>query len=139
MTITAVWPISSATDANAGDGVTIAEPAGIDDLIARLAEPNAGAATIWHEARELADTATGMLDHDVAAAVSNGFGYLSHIDVDHDYAVLDGDPDSPQLSTDDVEFPAGSGVGLPVLAAALREFLETGRRPSSLEWRDVEP
>ncbi|GAB3285440.1 Imm1 family immunity protein [Parasphingorhabdus pacifica] len=138
MTITAVWPISSTTDANAGDGVTITEPAGIDDLIDRLAEQNAGAATIWHESRELADAEAGMLDHDVAAAVAGGYGYLSHIDVEHDFAVLAGDPESPELITDDVEFPAGSGVRLPVLATALREFLETGRRPSSVEWRHVE-
>lgn len=138
MTITAVWSISSTADANAGDGLTITEPSEIDDLIARLAEPNAGAATIWHEGRELADSSTGMLDHDVAAAVANGFGYLSYIDADHDFAVLDGDPGSPALNTEDAEFPAGSGVALPMLAAALRDFLETGQRPDRVDWRLVE-
>lgn len=138
MTITAVWPITSAADANAGDGMTITEPAEIEELIRRLAEPNAGAATIWHESRELADTATGMLDHDVVVAVAHDFGYLSHIDADHDFAVLCGDPQSPALQTDDVDFPAGSGVALPVLSAALRDFLETGQRPSSVDWSPAE-
>ena len=92
MTITAVWSISSPADANAGDGLTITEPAGVDELIRRLAEPGAGPASVWHEGRELADESTGMLDHDVVAAISGGYGYLSHFDAEHDFAVLAGDP-----------------------------------------------
>ncbi|MCA1190401.1 MULTISPECIES: Imm1 family immunity protein [Saccharopolyspora] len=138
MTITAVWSIASTADANAGDGLSVTEPGEVDDLVRRLAEPNAGPATIWHEGREPADSATGMLDHDVIAAVSGGYGYLSHIDTDHDYAVLDGDPESPALISEDAEFPAGSGVDPAVLAAALRDFLETGRRPKAVEWRTLD-
>ncbi|MEU6129990.1 Imm1 family immunity protein [Saccharopolyspora sp. NPDC047091] len=138
MTITAVWSIASTADANAGDGLSVTEPGEVDDLVRRLSEPNAGPATIWHEGREPADSATGMLDHDVIAAVSGGYGYLSHIDTDHDYAVLDGDPESPALISEDAEFPAGSGVDPAVLAAALRDFLATGRRPKAVEWRTLD-
>ncbi|MFR9731550.1 Imm1 family immunity protein [Saccharopolyspora sp. MS10] len=138
MTITAVWSIASTADANAGDGLTLTEPGEVDELVRRLAEPGAGPATIWHEGRELADSATQMLDHDVIAAVSGGYGYLSHFDADHDFAVLAGDPESPALSSEDVEFPAGSGVAPEVLAAALRDFLDTGRRPRAVEWRSVD-
>ncbi len=139
MTITAVWAISSPANTHAGDGLTVSEPSGVDELVDRLAEPNAGLAALWHEQREAADPDTGMLDHDVVTAVSAGFGYLAYIDTDHDYAVLDGDPDSPPLHVDDVHFPAGSGVGVDVLTEALREFLSTARRPIAVEWREVDP
>lgn len=138
MTITAVWPISSSEDPNAGDGLTVTEPDEIDALITRLSEPNAGAATVWHEGREPADPDTGMLDHDMAATVQDGYGYLSYIDSDHDFAVLDGEAGSPGFAGDDIEFPAGSGVSTEVLAGALREFLRTGRRPASVGWQPVE-
>lgn len=138
MTITAVWPISSGADPNSGDGMTITEPSGIDDLIARLAEANAGPATVWHEGRELADDATGMLDHDVVIHIAGGYGYASFLDPEHDYAVLDGEPESPAVHLDDAEFPAGSGVGVPVLAAMLRELLETGQRPASVGWQPAD-
>ncbi|CAM00537.1 immunity protein Imm1 of predicted polymorphic toxin system [Saccharopolyspora erythraea NRRL 2338] len=138
MTITAVWTIDSAEDANAGDGLTIDEPDQVDELIRRLAEPAAGPATIWHEGRKLADTGSGMLDHDVVAAVRGGYGYLGYIDADHDYAVLAGDPASPEVHAEDADFPAGSGVAPEQLAAALREFLATGLRPENVTWREVE-
>jgi hypothetical protein len=138
MTITAVWPISSPSDPNAGDGLSITEPAEVEELIARLSEKGAGAATLWHEGRELADTATGMLDHDVVVAVNGGFGYMSYLDGDHDFAVVEGDPSSPPMNSEDADFPQGSGVEPAVLAAALREFLSTGQRPTSVSWQLVD-
>ncbi len=138
MTITAVWPISSPGDVNAGDGLTVTDPVELDGLVGRLSEPNAGAASIWHEGREPADPDTGMLDHDVLAAVDGGFGYLSYIDTEHDLAVLDGSVDSPALPVEDLEFPAGSGVPMGAFTAALREFLATGRRPECVVWRPVD-
>ncbi|MGJ7907281.1 Imm1 family immunity protein [Actinopolyspora sp. H202] len=137
MTITAVWPIDSPEDANSGDGVTLTEPDEIDGLLTRLAEPNAGVATVWHESRELADDDEGMPDHDVCVAVRDGYGYLSYIDVEHDLAVPEGEPAAPALHGGDVEFPEGSGVPLDTLAEALREFLRTAQRPESVSWRTV--
>ncbi|SDK89563.1 Immunity protein Imm1 [Actinopolyspora mzabensis] len=138
MTITAVWPIESPEDANSGDGVTLTDPEEVDGLLARLAEPNAGVATVWHEARELADEDEGMPDHDVCVAVRDGYGYLSYIDTAHDLAVPEGDPAAPGLHGGDIEFPEGSGTSLDTLAEALREFLRTARRPESVSWRTVE-
>ncbi|MDR7302993.1 Imm1 family immunity protein [Haloactinomyces albus] len=138
MTITAVWPISSSEDPNAGDGRTVTEPEEIDDLIRRLSEPNAGPATIWHEGREPAEADTEMLDHDVLAVVHNGYGYLAYIDAGNDFAVLDGDADSPGCEGEDIDFPEGSGVSTGVLAEALREFLRTGQRPTSVHWQPME-
>ncbi len=138
MTITAVWPISSEQDPNAGDSMTITDPGEIETLVSRLSEPTAGAAAVWHEGRELADEDAQMHDHDVMALVSEGYGYLSYIDADHDYAVLDGDPASPAWNGEDVDFPEGSGVSPETLAEALREFLDTGQRPESVEWQPAE-
>lgn len=138
MTITAVWPISSSKDPNAGDGLTITEPDEIDGLIKRLSEPNAGPATIWHEEREPAEADTEMLDHDVLAVVRDGYGYLAYIDADNDFAVLDGDAASPGCAGEDIDFPAGSGVTTEVLAEALREFLRTAQRPTSVHWQPME-
>lgn len=138
MTITAVWPISSNGDADSGDGMTVTEASEVEGLITRLAEPGAGAATVWHEGREPVDVDDDMLDHDVVALISGGYGYLSYIDADHDYAVLDGDAASPAWSGEDVDFPAGSGVAPTVLADALREFLETGSRPEAVRWQSVD-
>ncbi|SDR21222.1 Imm1 family immunity protein [Actinopolyspora saharensis] len=138
MTVTAVWPIDSPDAPNGGDGVTLTDPSEVSGLLSRLAEPGAGVATVWHEHREPADEETGMLDHDVCVAVRDGYGYLSYIDVEHDLAVPRGEPESPALVGEDVEFPAGSGVELGVLAEALSEFLRTGRRPESVDWSTVE-
>ncbi|ASU79625.1 hypothetical protein CDG81_16645 [Actinopolyspora erythraea] len=137
MTITAVWPIESPEESNSGDGVTLTEPDEVDGLLSRLAEPNAGVATVWHESRELADEDEGMPDHDVCVAVRDGYGYMSYIDVEHDLAVPEGDPAAPGLRGGDVEFPEGSGVPVATLAEALREFLRTGQRPESVPWRTV--
>ncbi|RCW42909.1 immunity protein Imm1 of predicted polymorphic toxin system [Halopolyspora algeriensis] len=139
MTITAVWPISSTYDPNAGDGLTVTDPAGIDDLVARLSEPTAGPATIWHEQREPVAEDTEMLDHDVLAVVHDGYAYLSYIDAGNDFAILDGDPASPGFAGEDIDFPPGSGVSTQLLAEALREFLRTGRRPAAVSWQPVEP
>ncbi|WP_019853392.1 Imm1 family immunity protein [Actinopolyspora mortivallis] len=138
MTITAVWPIDSPDDPNDGDGLTLTEPEEVDGLVSRLAEPAAGAATVWHERREPVEEGSEMLDHDVCVLVREGYGYLSYIDVEHDLAVPVGEPESPAVSESDVAFPAGSGLRPEALAEALREFLTTGRRPSSLEWVVVE-
>ena len=35
------------------------------------------------------------------------------------------------------EHPAGSGVPIELLAAALKEFLLTARRPSCVHWQDA--
>lgn len=137
MTITAVWPITSSDDPNAGDGMTLTEPGEVDTLLKRLADPSAGIAEVRHEYREPADEDGEILDHDVCVAVANGFGYLSYIDVDHEFAVLEGQQDSPGLSGEDIEFPAGSGVAPETLAEALREFMRAGTRPASVSWREV--
>lgn len=146
MSFTAVWPIDDEQDADAADQLTVDTPEDVDVLLARLAEPGAGPAVIEHQDRELIVDTEGLLgnpgetripDHDVAAAVHGGFGYLTYADPDHDYSTLKGDPSSPEYRSEYVDYPAGAGVPVEVLAAALKDFLATARRPARVEWQDA--
>ncbi|MEU4741494.1 Imm1 family immunity protein [Actinosynnema sp. NPDC023658] len=144
MSFTAVWPIIDENDADAADEMTVGTPEDVDTLLRRLAEPGAGPAVIEHQARELIVDTEGLLgapgttripDHDVAAAVHQGFGYLTHADPDHDYSTLRGDPASPEYRSEYVDYPAGAGVPVEVLAAALKDFLATAERPAHVTWQ----
>jgi hypothetical protein len=144
MSFTAVWPISDEHDADAADELTVDSPEDVDTLLRRLAEPGAGPAVIEHQARELIVDTEGLLgapgatkipDHDVAAAVGRGFGYLTHADPEHDYSTLVGDPSSPEYRSEYVDYPAGAGVPVEVLAAALKDFLATAERPTGVTWQ----
>ncbi|MEU5695394.1 Imm1 family immunity protein [Actinosynnema sp. NPDC020468] len=142
MSFTAVWPIGDQDDTDAADEMTVDAPEAVDALLTRLSEPGAGPAVIEHQDRPLLEDTEGLLgepgvtkipDHDVVVALRDGFGYLTHADPEHDQAVLAGDPASPDYRSEYVDFPAGSGVAPDVLAAALKEFLVTGRRPEG-DW-----
>lgn len=144
MSFTAVWPIENEHDADAADEMTVGAPEDVDTLLTRLAGPGAGPAVIEHQDRELITDTEGLLgapgttkipDHDVAAAVYQGFGYLTYADPDHDYSTLQGDPASPEYRSEYVDYPAGAGVPVEVLAAALKEFLATAQRPTSVRWQ----
>jgi len=144
MSFTAVWPITDEQDAHAADEMTVATPEDVDALLTRLAEPGAGPAVIEHQERELITDTEGLLgapgstkipDHDVAAAVHRGFGYLTHADPDHDYSTLVGDPSSPEYRSEYVDYPAGSGVPPEALATALKDFLATAERSGSVTWQ----
>ncbi|MFD1150160.1 Imm1 family immunity protein [Saccharothrix hoggarensis] len=144
MSFTAVWPINDVNDADAADELTVSAPEDVDTLLSRLAEPGAGPAVIEHQDRELITDTEGLLgspgstkipDHDVAAAIHAGFGYLTYADPDHDYSTLQGDPASPEYRSEYVDYPAGAGVPVGVLAAALKDFLATAQRPTCVEWQ----
>ncbi|NUT54140.1 MAG: hypothetical protein HOV94_43645 [Saccharothrix sp.] len=144
MTFTAVWPITDEHGADTADEMTVAEPDDVDALLRRLAEPGAGPAVIEHQDRPLITDTEGLLgapgtarlpDHDVAAAVHRGHGYLTYADPDHDYSTLVGDPASPEYRSEYVDYPAGTGVAVDVLAAALKEFLATAGRPEGVTWQ----
>lgn len=144
MSFTAVWPISDPDDTEAADQLTVQTPEDVDTLLSRLAEPGAGPAVIEHEDRPLMDDTEGLLgepgrtkipDHDVAAAVHGGYGYLTYADPDHDYSTLDGEPDSPDYRSEYVDYPAGAGVPVETLALALKDFLTTAQRPTCVAWR----
>ncbi|MCU1652088.1 MAG: hypothetical protein JWQ60_3237 [Pseudonocardia sp.] len=77
-----------------------------------------------------------VYDHELVAAVHGDWGYLRMWAVDDgdDTWILAGDPASPTFVSDESEFPEGTGIPLLRLVGALREFLETGRRPLCLNW-----
>ncbi|PSL54513.1 immunity protein Imm1 of predicted polymorphic toxin system [Saccharothrix carnea] len=144
MSFTAVWPITDEQDADAADEMTVDSPEDVDTLLRRLAEPGAGPAVIEHQDRPLITDTEGLLgapgttkipDHDVAAAIHRGYGYLTYADPDHDYSTLAGDPASPEYRSEYVDYPAGAGVAVEVLADALKEFLATGERPTGVTWQ----
>ena len=146
MSFTAVWPIENEQDADAADEMTVDAPEDVDALLRRLGEPGAGPAVIEHSERELIVDTEGLLgapgttkipDHDVAAAIHQGFGYLTYADPEHDYSTLEGDPGSPEYRSEYVDFPAGAGVSVEVLAGALKEFLGTGKRPLVVGWQEA--
>ncbi len=144
MSFTAVWPIQDPDDTEAADELTVAAPEDVDTLLECLAEPGAGPAVIEHQDRDLLDDTEGLLgapgqtkipDHDVAAAVHDGYGYLTYADPDHDYSTLAGDPDSPEYRSEYVDYPAGAGVPTETLGEALKEFLATAKRPTTVTWQ----
>jgi hypothetical protein len=144
MSFNAVWSVQDADES--GEQMTVTTPEEVDALLARLAESGAGAAVIEHQERALIPDAEGLLgapgevkipDHDVAAAVSSGFGYLTYADPDQDYSTLVGEAESPVYASEYVDYPAGSGVQVGLLAAALKEFLLTAQRPSCVQWQDA--
>ncbi|MBW4716218.1 Imm1 family immunity protein [Saccharothrix obliqua] len=148
MSFTAVWPTTDAAGAESADEMTVETPDDVDALLRRLAEPGAGPAVVEHRERDLIEDTEGLLgppgktripDHDVAAAVHAGYGYLTYADPDHDYATLAGEPNSPGYRSEYVDFPAGAGVPVVVLAAALKEFLATARRPGDVAWTAASP
>ncbi|WP_369785235.1 Imm1 family immunity protein [Saccharomonospora xinjiangensis] len=98
------------------------------------ADPYADSIRLVHDKRPLWDAEQGVTDHDVVAAVVDGFGYLSHRDRDDAKAYPVGVPGSPGCEFDDEDFPAGSGLSLEQFTAALVEFLHTAKRPTNVRW-----
>ncbi|WP_247648604.1 Imm1 family immunity protein [Saccharomonospora xinjiangensis] len=86
------------------------------------AGPYADSVRLVHDKLPLWDAEQGFTDHDVFAAVVDGFGCLSHRDRDH------------AKTYDNEDFPAESGLALEQFTAALVEFLHTAKRPTNVRW-----
>ncbi|MGQ0840892.1 Imm1 family immunity protein [Actinokineospora sp.] len=70
-------------------------------------------------------------------AVRGDVGYVGPVDGYSHVAKMwpAGDPASPTThGTNNVEYPAGSGLPLTVLARVLDEFRETAKLPESVRW-----
>jgi hypothetical protein len=134
VSLEAGWAVVAADGAYQGVNVRLATVADVDDLVVRLAEPGAEIARLIHHGRPLWDVERGIVDHDVYAAVADGFGYLSYQDTSHAKLYVEGDPGSPGCEFDDDEFPPGSGLPLARLAEAIKEFLMTADLPRGVRW-----
>jgi hypothetical protein len=146
MSFTAVWPVDDPDDPDAAELATVDTADEVDALLTRLAATSVGPAVIEHQSRDFIEDVEGLLgtpgearipDHDVTAAVRQGYGYLSYADPGHAYATSAGEPSSPGFSSEHAEYPPGSGVPLDVLAGALKEFLTTAERPTGVSWRET--
>lgn len=85
---------------------------------------------------DYADTANIQTEQAVLDAhIAHGFGYLAFVG-DEGHLESVGNPDSPQVQSER-GFPAGSGLELPVFTEAIREFVRTHRRPSTVRWASV--
>jgi hypothetical protein len=124
--------VSVATDqddaADGGCTVTVAFSDDVTSLVTRLAAEETGTAHIEGE--------TG--DYVVQAHAEHGFGYLFYVDDRSEAAYSVGDPLSPGIESSEQSFPAGSGVGLAVFSAALRQLLDTDVRPTIVSWRALD-
>jgi Immunity protein Imm1 len=113
----------------------------VEELVDAIAELPGRSVVIHHAGRPVTgnvffDDRADVYDHELVAAVHAGWGYLRMWAVDDgdDSWILAGDPASPTFVSDESEFPSGTGVALPGVVAALREFLETARRPLCVDW-----
>ncbi len=79
-------------------------------------------------------------DHALFVAVRGDIGYVGYLGPADGYSDVVrmwpvGDPASPVThGTNNVEYPAGSGLSLTVLADVLDEFRETAALPESVRW-----
>lgn len=81
---------------------------------------------------------SGSIQTDDAALdvrIVDGWGYLQYAG-DAGYLVTDGDPQSPAAPCV-ADFPAGTGLPVEDVIAALLEFVRTRQLPATVPWRDV--
>jgi hypothetical protein len=139
MTVHFTMPTSMGRRAVGQRGVSSAIE--VDELVNAIAELPERSVVIHHAGRPVTgnvffDDGVDVYDHELVAAVHGDWGYLRMWAVDDgdDTWILAGDPASPTFVSDESEFPEGTGVPLSRVVVALREFLETGRRPLCLNW-----
>jgi len=131
--ISASWYVFPADGSSRAEGFLVLADEDVAELVTMLADPAAGTATLYLSGTGVFATPP-IYDHTVHAAVGDGYGYLSHWDLNNDLAYSRGEPDSPGLASEREKFPAGSGLSLASFRAALTELLHTGQRPSAVEW-----
>jgi hypothetical protein len=74
------WAVVPPDGSCQGVNISMTTAADVTELVRRPAEPGAEIARLIHHGRPLWDTDRGIVDHDVYAAVVDGFGYLSFQD-----------------------------------------------------------
>ena len=109
---------------SSGYQTTLEHPVDVEKFVAYLAQPWVFPASIQTE----------VFACDVV--VAHGYGYLYYAGIDQEvdgYSV--GHPDSPAVEAEQW-FPSGAGVSIETLTEALVELLETGRRPTNIQWQE---
>lgn len=106
-----------------GESITLTTDVDVTRLVELLAQPWADTGTIQTE-----DTALDVHIHD-------GWGYMQYAG-NAGYLITDGDPTSPAIPSE-ADFPAGTGLPVDRVIAAIREFVRTGQLPETVPWRDA--
>ncbi len=119
-------------------------PDAVEDFVASLAEASADDAYIEHMGRPRQidpDEGDEVGDHVLYLAVRDCWGYIRYLGpvAGHpeitDAMVPVGDPKSPMThGTFNVDYLPTTGVSLPLLKRALKEFIETAELPTCLTW-----
>lgn len=122
MTLTASVPTFHDGEPS-GEFMTITGDADVTRLVELLAHSWADTASL-----ETADTVLNVHIHD-------GWGYLLYSG-DAGYLITNGEPASPAVESE-TGFPAGSGLPVDRVIAAVREFVRTQRLPETVLWRDA--
>lgn len=85
----------------------------------------------------VADIQGAEEDPVITVQVHSGYGYLAYYSDDASVYSL-GDPDSPELREESEEgYPAGAGLSLDQLRAALAEVVTTGQAPTVVPTRNL--
>lgn len=115
--------------------MSIDSPHDVDTLLAQLSSGTTDA-SLTHSDRPMIEIdGEQFVDHDLGVGLSHGYGYLVYHDPDHEPAYSVGDPTSPDYLAFYMHAPAGSGVSLKQVRAAVAEFVDTAQRPTAIEWR----
>jgi hypothetical protein len=106
-------------------------PEDVDTLIEALARPECNDGSLEHFDRQ--PDSEGEADHNLMLAVRGSWGYVNY--VDNEFAGwTKGDPDSPFIDESFTDYPPGTGVPLDKFRELLVEFLDTGKRPTVVDW-----
>lgn len=139
-TMRAHWAARTTEGRWVGGRLEVSSATDVEQLMTAIAQPLAEAAIIYHGGRPMIrnpffEDGEDVPDHEVEVGVRDGWGYIRmSTSDDDDIWNLDGDPASPQYVQGESEFPAGSGLPLAQVSAALNAFLLTARRPECVPW-----
>jgi immunity protein Imm1 of predicted polymorphic toxin system len=123
--------------------MTVGNALDVERLVSALAADSASDALIYHQGRPMLDPLEGfeddeiLHDHHATVGALNSWGYFSYTDEEHELSSLAGDPSSPPFHGEICDHPAGSGIPLDLLKAAIVEFLETADRPRCVNWKSI--
>jgi Immunity protein Imm1 len=139
-TLTAYWAAPTAEDIGGGGERIVSHATDVDELLDAISRFPAEAAIIYHQARpmiQLPGLNGEFPDHEAEVGVRSGWGYLrmSAQDDGDSRWITDGDPTSPAYVQGESAFPAGTGLPVTRVAEALKEFLATARRPTTVNWQ----
>ncbi len=117
-------------------------PQAVGELVDILTQPESDDAYIEHASRPREmDDGEEFADHVLYAAVRDQVAYLRYLGpvsgaaTVEDAVVPIGDPDSPETSgTNNVVYPASTGLNLARFTEVLREFARTAELPTSVQW-----